>query len=102
MKQVALGRTNLMFIGCVHAGYRAANLMSLVSSAERTALDVFPYVKDDLGRPLNGNADYESLRPDIWKAANPEAVRVYRVEECRSTAGAQSIKRARRRFAKRR
>jgi len=102
MKQVALGRKNWMFIGSVDAGYRAADFMSLVSSAERNDLDVFPYVKDVLGRLLNGDADYESLRPDIWKAAHPEAVRVYRVEERRSRADAQSIKRARRRLAKKR
>jgi transposase len=102
MKQVALGRKNWMFIGSVDAGYRAADLMSLVSSAERNDLDVFPYVKDVLGRLLNGDADYESLRPDIWKAAHPEAVRVYRVEERRSRADAQAVKRARRRLAKKR
>jgi hypothetical protein len=43
MEQVALGRKNWMFIGSVDAGYRAADLMSLVSSAERNDLDVFPY-----------------------------------------------------------
>ena len=102
MKQVALGRKNWMFIGSVDAGYRTADLMSLVSSAERNDLDVFPYVKDVLGRLLNGDADYESLRPDVWKAVHPEAVRVYRVEERRSRADAQSIKRARRRLAKKR
>jgi len=102
MKQVALGRKNWMFIGSVDAGYRAADLMSLVSSAERNDLDVFPYVKDVLGRLLKGDADYESLRPDIWKAAHPEAVRVYRVEERRSRADAQNIKRTRRRLTKKR
>jgi transposase len=102
MKQVALGRKNWMFIGSVDAGYRAADLMSLVSSAERNDLDVFPYVKDVLARLLNGDADYESLRPDVWKAAHPEAVRVYRVEERRSRADAQAVKRTRRRLAKRR
>ena len=76
--------------------------MSMVSSAERNDLDVFPYVKDVLGRLLNGDTDYESLRPDIWKAAHPEAVRVYRVEERRSRADAKAVKRARRRLVKKR
>jgi len=102
MKQVALGRKNWMFIGSVDAGYRAADLMSLVSSAERNDLDVFPYVKDVLYRLLTGETNYESLRPDVWKQAHPEAIRVYRVEERRSRADVQSIKRARRRLAKRR
>ena len=102
MKQVALGRKNWMFIGSVDAGYRAADLMSLVSSAERNDLDVFPYVKDVLSRLVNGDTNYESLRPDIWKAVHPETVRVYRVEERRSRADAQSITRARRRLVKKR
>ena len=102
MKQVALGRKNWMFIGSVDAGYRAADLMSLVSSAERNDLDVFPYVKDVLCRLLAGETNYESLRPDVWKQAHPEAIRVYRVEERRSRADVQSIKRARRRLARRR
>lgn len=91
-----------MFSGSVDAGYRAADLMSLVSSAERNDVDVFPHVKDVLGRLLNGDADDESLRPDVWKAAHPEAVRVYRVEKRRSRADAQAIKRARRRLVKKR
>jgi transposase len=102
MKQVALGRKNWMFIGSVDAGYRAADLMSLVSSAERNDLDVFPYVSDVLRRLLVGDTDYEALRPDVWKQAHPEAVRIYRVEERRSRADAQSLKRARRRLAKKR
>jgi len=102
MKQVALGRKNWMFIGSIDAGYRAADLMSLVSSAERNDLDVFPYVKDVLGQLLAGETNYDSLRPDVWKQAHPEAIRIYRVEERRSRADAQSSKRARRRLAKRR
>ena len=44
MKQVALGSKNWMFIGSVDAGgYRAADLMSLVSGASGMSLDVFPF-----------------------------------------------------------
>ncbi len=64
MKQVALGRKNWMFIGSVAAGYRVADLMSLVSSAARNDLDVFLYVKDVLDRLLAGEMDYDALRPD--------------------------------------
>jgi transposase len=95
MKQVALGRKNWMFIGSVDAGYRAADLMSLVSSAHRNDLDVFIYVKDVLDRLLAGETDYDSLRPDVWKQAHPDAVRVYRVEERTSRAEAKTVKRAR-------
>ena len=100
MKQVALGRKNWMFIGSVAAGYRAADLMSLVSSAHRNDLDVFVYVKDVLDRLLAGETDYDALRPDVWKQAHPEAVRIYRAEERLSRADAKAEKRARRRAVK--
>jgi hypothetical protein len=101
MKQVALGRKNWMFIGSVAAGYRAADLMSLVSSAARNDLDVFLYVKDVLDRLLAGETDYDALRPDVWKQSHPEAIRLYRQEERRSRADAKAVKRARRRIATR-
>ena len=100
MKQVALGRKNWMFIGSVAAGYRAADLMSLVSSAARNDLDVFLYVKDVLDRLLAGETDYDTLRPDVWKQSHPEAIRIYRQEERRSRADAKAVKRARRRIAR--
>ena len=100
MKQVALGRKNWMFIGSVAAGYRAADLMSLVSSAARNDLDVFIYVKDVLDRLLAGEMDYDVLRPDVWKQSHPEAIRIYRQEERRSRADAKAVKRARRRIAR--
>jgi hypothetical protein len=101
MKQVALGRKNWMFIGSVAAGYRAADLMSLVSSAARNDLDVFLYVKDVLDRLLAGETDYDALRPDTWKQSHPEAIRLYRQEERRSRADAKAVRRARRRIASR-
>ncbi|MFM7293156.1 MAG: IS66 family transposase, partial [Planctomycetia bacterium] len=101
MKQVALGRKNWMFIGSVDAGYRAADLMSLVSSAHRNDLDMFIYVKDVLDRLLAGETNYDALRPDVWKQSHPEAIRIYRVEERASRAEAKTVKRARRRVAKR-
>jgi len=64
MKQVALGRKNWMFIGSVAAGCRAADLMSLVSSAHRNDLDIFVYVKDVLDRLLAGETNYDDLRPE--------------------------------------
>ena len=100
MKQVALGRKNWMFIGSVAAGYRAADLMALVSSAARNDLDVFLYVKDVLDRLLAGETDYDALRPDVWKQSHPEAIRLYRQEERRSRADAKAVKRARRRIAR--
>ena len=63
MKQVALGREKWMFIGSVKAGCRAADLMSLVSSAARNDLDVFRYVKDVLDQLLAAESNYDVLRP---------------------------------------
>ena len=49
-------------------------------------MDVWAYVKDVLDQLLAGSTDYESLRPDVWKAAHPEAIRTYREEERRDRA----------------
>ena len=48
MKQVAVGRKNWLFIGSVAAGERAADFLTLVSSAIRNDLDVWAYSKDVL------------------------------------------------------
>ncbi len=81
MKQVATGRKNWLFVGSVDAGYRAAELLSLVSSAVRNDLDAWAYVKDVLDQLLRGCTEFESLRPDHWAEQHPESIRHYRVEE---------------------
>jgi transposase len=83
MKQIATGRKNWLHIGSLAAGYRAANLMTIISTAARNDLDVWSYLKDVLDQILAGCTDWESLRADCWKAQHPEAVRTYRVEERR-------------------
>jgi len=97
MKQVALGRKNWLFIGSVPAGGRAADFLTLVTSAVRNDLDVWLYVKDVLDQLLAGSTDYASLRPDVWKRSHPEAVRTYRVEERRDRASRKQRRRAARR-----
>jgi transposase len=97
MKQIALSRKNWLFVGSIAAGERAADFFSLVSSALRNDLDVWAYVKDVLDQLLAGSTDYESLRPDIWKAAHPEAIRTYREEERRDRADRTQRRRAARR-----
>lgn len=97
MKQVAVGRKNWIFIGSVAAGERAADFMTLVSSAVRNDLDVWAYVKDVLDQLLAGSTDYESLRPDIWKKSHPESIRVYRAKERRDRADRKQRRRSRRR-----
>lgn len=96
MKQVALGRKNWLFIGSVAAGERAAELLTLVSSAVRNDLDVWAYVKDVLDQLLAGSTDYESLRPDVWAQKHPEFIRQYRQEERRDRADAKRVRRVRR------
>ena len=99
MKQVATGRKNWLFIGSADAGERAANLLTLVSTAHRHDLDVWMYLKDALDQLLAGSTDYQSLRADVWKLSHPEAVRTYRSEERRDTADRNRLTRAQRRLA---
>ena len=97
MKQVALGRKNWLFIGSVPAGQRAADFITLVSSAWRNDLDVWAYIKDVLDRLLAGETDYAALRPDSWRQTHPEASREYRVTERRDRADRKQYRRAARR-----
>jgi transposase len=99
MKQIALGRKNWLFIGSVAAGERAADFLTLVSSAVRNDLDVWAYVKDVLDQLLAGSTDYESLRPDIWRKSHPESIRSYRTKERRDRADRKQRRRAQRRAA---
>jgi transposase len=97
MKQVAIGRKNWLFVGSVAAGERAADFLSIVSSAVRNDLDVWAYVKELLDRLLAGDRDYAALRPDHWAAEHPQHIRDYRVEERRDRADARQMRRANRR-----
>jgi transposase len=99
MKQVAIGRKNWLFIGSLTAGARAADLMTLVSSALRNDLHVWAYVKGVLDTLLSGSTDYTCLRPDIWAQQHPEQIRTYRVKERRDKADRQQRRRASRRSA---
>ena len=77
VKQVAIGRKNWLFIGSIPAGMRAADIMTLVSSALRNDLHVWAYVKGVLDALLAGATDYASLRPDVWARNHPEHIRTY-------------------------
>ena len=68
----ASGRKNSMLIGSIDAGNRAADLMTLVSSAVRNELDVFLCLKDVHEKLLGGRHDFEGMRPDVWKLTHPE------------------------------
>lgn len=99
MKQVAVGRKNWLFVGSIAAGERAADFLTLVSSAVRNDLDVWAYIKDVLDQLLAGCTDYEPLRPDVWKLSHPESIRTYRTEERRDRADRKQRRRTRRRQA---
>ncbi|HUG92284.1 MAG TPA: IS66 family transposase [Planctomycetaceae bacterium] len=101
MKQIATGRKNWLQVGSVAAGCRAANLMTIISTAARNDLDVWSYLKDVLDRILSGCTDWESLRADVWKSQHPDAVRAYRVEERRDAIDRRRLRHARRRLAAR-
>ena len=104
MKQVALGRKNWLVIGSVPAGYRAADLMTLVSSAVRNDLDVASYLKDILDRLLAGDTDFHSMRQGHLEAiaprggarlpprGTPRSRRCQTVPTCPPTAGRQGGK----------
>ena len=97
MKQVAVGRKNWLFVGSVAAGERAADFLTLVSSALRNDLDPYDYVKGVLDALLTGTRDFAALRPDTWAAAHPESVRVYRQRERTARAARKTTRRAARR-----
>jgi len=99
MKQIATGRKNWLHIGSLAAGTRAANLMTIISTAARNDLDVWSYLKDVLDQILAGSTDWESLRADRWKEQHPEAIRTYRVEERRDAVDRHRARRAHRRLA---
>jgi transposase len=88
-----------LFIGSVAAGERAANFLTLVSSALRNDLDVYDYVKAVLDALLAGSCDYAALRPEQWAKTHPESVRTYRQDERRDRVDA---KRTRREFRRER
>jgi len=97
MKQVAIGRKNWLFVGSVAAGERAADFLTVVSSAVRNHLDVWAYVKELLDRLLAGDRDYTALRPDCWAASHPQQIRDYRIQERRDRADAKQARREHRR-----
>lgn len=97
MKHTATGRKNWLFLGSIEAGYRAAILTTICSSAHRHNLDVYAYVKEVADQLLAGNRDYESMQPENWAKRHPEQMRKYREEESRYAADRKKSRRAARR-----
>lgn len=97
MRQVAIGRKNWLFAGSVAAGERAADFLTIVSSAIRNDLSVWHYINDVLKRLLAGQTDYEPLLPWNWGKEHPEAIREYRIEERHDRFDRKQTRRADRR-----
>ncbi len=81
MKQVAIGPKNCLFAGSIVGGEREAGFVTLDSSAVRSNLHVWRYLKDVLDQLSAGSRDYESLLPWNWGEAHPDQIRQYRIND---------------------
>ena len=103
LRPVAIGRKNFLFFGSEKGGKTAATLYTLVQSARRNCVDVWPYLTDVLRRiaaiaPGDTTA-LEALLPDRWVAAYPEHRLEQREEESREAQARRRRRRAARRIA---
>jgi hypothetical protein len=91
------------FFGSENGGKTAATLYTLVQSARRNCVDVWPYLTDVLRRIAaiepGDTAALEALLPDRWLAAHPEHRLEQREEESREAQARRRRKRAARRIA---
>jgi len=101
LRALTIGRRNWLFIGSPQAGPRAAILYTVVASAARHNLDVWAYLRDVLEKLAKGEPHLDSLLPDVWAAAHPEAIRSYRAHEREAVATAKRARRERRRALER-
>jgi transposase len=101
LRALTIGRRNWLFIGSPTAGPRAAILYTMVASAARHNLDVWAYLRDVFERLAEGEPHLDSLLPDVWAAAHPEAIRSYRAHEREAVATAKRARRERRRALER-
>jgi transposase len=103
LRPIAIGRKNYLFFGSEHGGQTAATLYTLVQSARRNCVDVWPYLTDVLRRIAaiapGDTAALEALLPDRWLAAHPEHRLEQREEESREAQARRRHKRAARRLA---
>ncbi len=101
LRPVAIGRKNYLFFGSEHGGQTAATLYTLVQSARRNCVDVWPYLTDVLRRiaaiAAGDTTTLESLLPDRWVATHPEHRLEQREEESREAQARRRQKRASRR-----
>jgi transposase len=103
LRPVAIGRKNHLHFGSDEGGKTAATLYTLVQSARRNCVDVWPYLTDVLRRlpaiAPTDTAALESLLPDCWVAAHPEHRLDQREKESREAQARRRRRRAARRAA---
>jgi transposase len=103
LRPIAIGRKNYLFFGSENGGKTAATLYTLVQSARRNCVDVWPYLTDVLRRIAaiapGDTAALEALLPDRWLVAHPEHRLEQREEESREAQARRRRKRAARRAA---
>jgi transposase/uncharacterized coiled-coil protein SlyX len=76
LRPVACGRKNYLFVGSEIGGRTAATLYTVIQSARRNLVDVWPYLTDVLRRIAGiepgDEASLEALLPNRWIESHPE------------------------------
>ena len=91
-------RKNRLFPGSEQSGETASILYSLTMTCKRHCIDVEAYLVDVFRRIRNATGEeLESLLPDRWIEAHPEARVQQRVEESQAAAARKRLRRAQRR-----
>jgi len=100
IKGPVIGKKSWLFLGNEQAGETAASFYTLTMSCRRHCIDVQTYLLDVFRRIRTATpAELESLLPDRWIAAHPEARVTQRVQESHAAASRKRQKRAKRRLA---
>ncbi len=100
IKGPVMGKKNWLFFGNEQAGETAAIFYTLTMSCRRHCIDVQAYLVDVFLRiSASTPAELESLLPDRWITAHPEARVTQRVQESHAAACRKRHRRAARRLA---
>ncbi len=103
LRPVAIGRKNYLFFGSEKGGKTAPTLYTLVQSARRNCVDVWPYLTEVLRRisaiAPDDTTALEAPLPDRWVAVHPEHRLEQREEESREAPSRRRRKRLSRRAA---
>lgn len=97
LRHQAIGRKNYLFLGNETAGPRAAVLYTILAGAKRHRIEPWAYIRDLLLRLNAADPRLQSMLPDRWATAHPEAILTHRLEESRAKATRTRARRAHRR-----